>query len=97
MNLARDLYQVNPHFWNLVIALLIFGGMARIAFWRNDNGLRVGGPLAVGLMLLLTFALLTWVDESGWSIKKFSGWAVFLIAEAVLILAINAWRKSKRE
>jgi hypothetical protein len=97
MNPARDLYQANPHFWNLVIALLIFGGMARIAFWRNDNGLRVGGPLAVGLMLLLTFALLTWADESGWLIKKYGGWAALLIAEAVLILAINAWRKSKRE
>ena len=97
MNPARDLYQANPQFWNLVIALLIFGGMARIAFWRNDHGMRVGGPLAVGLMLLLTFALLVWADDNGWTIKKFGGWAAFIVTEAVLLLVLNAWRKSKRE
>ena len=65
MNPLRDIYQANPGLWNLAIALLIFGGMARIAFWRKDVGMRVGGPLAVGLMLLLSFALLIWADDNG--------------------------------
>ena len=37
---------------------LVFGGLGRIAFWRDEDGLRVGGMLATGIALLFTIAII---------------------------------------
>jgi len=58
---------------HFVIGLLVFGGLGRIAFWRNEDGLRVGGMLAVGLALLLTIAIIIWADENG---RRISEWGL---------------------
>ena len=71
MDLLQDIYHTHPGFCNAAIALLIFGGMGRIAFWRDQDGLRVGGMLATGLALLLSVALLIWADEHHRCIQEF--------------------------
>jgi hypothetical protein len=96
MDLLQDIYHTHPGFCNAAIALLIFGGMGRIAFWRDQDGLRVGGMLATGLALLLSVALLIWADEHHRCIQEFGPWAVFLLIETIIILALNARRKAKR-
>lgn len=91
-----DLYRANPELWHVLIGLLIFGGVARIAFWREEDGLRLGGPLALGLSLLLTIALSTWAEENQYRIESLGGWAAFILIEAILVLFFSFRRKAKR-
>ena len=81
---------------NAVILLLVFGGMARVAFWREHDGLHVGGPLALGLAGLLTVALIKWANMEGRTITEFGPLAAFIMVEAVLIMGWAAFRKSPR-
>ena len=70
--------------------------MGRIAWWREADGLHVGGPLAVGLALLLTVALLKWARAEGRTIEEFGPLAAFVIVEAIMIMGWAAFRKSLR-
>ena len=79
----------------IVIGLLVFGGMGRIAFWRERDGMRVGGMLATGLALLLTCALLTWAAQYALTIAALGPWAALILLEAILILALNSRRRTK--
>ena len=92
----ENFYDLHTGLCNAVILLLVFGGLARIAFWREHDGLRVGGPLAVGLAGLLTVALLKWSRAEGRSIVEFGPLAAFVVVEAILIMGWAAFRKSSR-
>ena len=94
MDFLRETYYQNPGLYNCIIGLLIFGGLGRIAFWRDYDGLRVGGPLAVGLALLLTLAILIWADENNRTIQEFGPYAAGLVVGAIITMGINAFRKS---
>lgn len=94
MDFLNSTYYQNPGLYNVIIGLLIFYGLGRVAFWRNADGLRVGGPLAVGLGLLLTIALVTWAHDNGRVIQEFGPMAGGLIAGAIITMGINAFRKS---
>jgi hypothetical protein len=96
MTIVESFYAAHQVICNVVILVLVFGGMARIAFWRDRDGLRVGGPLALGLTALLTVAALTWAREQGRSITEFGPWAAFILLEAIVILGWAAFRKSTR-
>ena len=96
MDPILHIYYGNPGLWNTVMALLIFGGLGRIAFWRDTDGLYVGGPLAIGLAMLLSVALLIWARDNQRYIEEFGPWAVFLIIQAILLLGANAWHKARR-
>ena len=89
-------YDQHQGLCNVIILLLVFGGMARIAFWREHDGLHVGGPLALGLAGLLTVALLKWATAEGRTITEFGPLAAFIMVEAVLIMGWAAFRKSLR-
>ena len=89
-------YNQHPGLCNTIILILVFGGMARIAFWREHDGLHVGGPLAIGLALLLTVALLKWARAEGRTIDEFGPLAAFVVIEAILIMGWAAFRKSLR-
>ena len=68
MDLAYEIesfYSLHTGLCNATILILVFWGMARVAFWRDVDGLRVGGPLAIGLAGLLTVALLKWSRAEG--------------------------------
>ena len=91
------LYFAHQGLWNTIILVLVFGGMARIAFWREHDGLRVGGPLALGLALLLTLATLQWSREEGRRIAEVGPIAAFVIVQAILIMCWAALRKSTRD
>lgn len=93
MDFLRETYYQSPSFYNCIIGLLIFGGIGRVAYWRDQDGLRVGGPLAVGLALLLTLAILIWADENGRTIQEFGPYAAGLVVGAIIITGINALRK----
>jgi hypothetical protein len=97
MNFLQDTYYQNPGLWNVVMGLLVFGGLGRIAFWRKEDGMRVGGPLAVGLALLLTIAIIVWAHEKGHTIQEFGPWAAGLVWGAIITLGISAFRKAGRE
>ena len=97
MDFLQETYFKNPGLWNLIMGLLIFGGLGRIAFWRRDEGLRVGGMLAVGLAALLTIAIIVWAHENGRTIQEFGPWAAGLICGAIITLGISAFRKAGRE
>jgi hypothetical protein len=92
---VESFYDLHPGICNTIILVLVFGGMARIAFWREHDGLRVGGPLAIGLGMLLTVALLKWARAGGRSIVEFGPLAAFVIVEAILIMGWAAFRKSR--
>lgn len=92
----EQLYAQHQGLWTSVILILVFGGLARIAFWREQDGLRVGGPLAIGLALLLTLALLKWAAQNARTLSELGPWAAFVIVEAILIMAWAAFRKSSR-
>ena len=95
MDFMQDVYGQNQSLWHFVMAALIFGGIGRIAFWRDYDGLRVGGMLATGLAMLLTIALLTWAAENHRQISEFGPWAAALVGWAIIITALNAHRKSR--
>jgi len=95
MDPLQTFYSANSGWCNVAIAVLVFGGMARIAFWRDSDGLRVGGMLAVGLAFLLAVSLLAWASETGRSITDLGPWAAGLLLEAIIIMGLNARRKSK--
>ena len=97
MGFLQDTYYQNPGLCNVVIGLLIFGGLGRIAFWRNADGMRVGGPLAVGLALLLTVAIIVWAGQNGRLIEEFGPFAAGLVVMAIIMLGVRAWTKSGRE
>ena len=97
MDFLQETYYQNPGLWNVVIGVLIFGGLGRIAFWRRDEGLRVGAPLAIGLAGLLTIAIIVWAYENGHVIQEFGPWAVGLIILALIALGIHAFRKAGHE
>ena len=96
LTFVETVYNQHPGLCNTIILLLVFGGMGRIAFWREHDGLHVGGPLAVGLALLLTVALLKWARTEGRTIGEFGPLAAFIIVEAILIMGWAAFRKSLR-
>ena len=95
MDPIKDFYAANENLCNLVIALFVFGGMARIAFWRACDGMKVSWPLVTGLALLLSLSLLSWANENGRSITDLGPWAAFILLEALLLLVLNAHRKSE--
>ena len=94
MDFLRETYYQNPGLYNVIMGLLIFGGLGRIAFWRDGYGLSIGGPLAVGLALLLTLAIIIWSEENGRTIQEFGPYAAGLVVGAIIMLGINAFRKS---
>ena len=96
ITLAESLYTHHEGLCNAVILLLVFGGMARLAFWREHDGLRVGGPLALGLAGLLTVALLKWARVESRDVAEFGPLAAFVVVEAILIMGWAAFRKSTR-
>lgn len=96
MNFIQDVYAPNSSLWHFVMAVLIFVGIGRIAFWRDYDGLRVGGMLATGLAMMLTIALLTWAAENHRRIEEFGPWAAALMGWAIIITALNAHRKSRK-
>ena len=96
LTFVETFYGAHTGLCNTAILLLVFGGMARIAFWREHDGLHVGGPLAVGLALLLTVALLKWARTEGRTIDEFGPMAAFIVIEAILIMGWAAFRKSLR-
>ena len=93
---VETLYSQHEGLCNTVILILVFGGMGRIAFWREHDGLRVGGPLAIGLAALLTVAALTWARQEGKSVADLGPWAAFIIVQAILIMGWAAFRKSTK-
>lgn len=95
MDILTDYYLAHQGMAHLVIGLLIFGGLGRIAFWREHDGLNVGGPLAVGLALLLTVAIILWADENGRRIQEFGSFAAGLVVMAVGILGWRAFTNSR--
>ena len=97
MSFLHQTYYQNQGLCNVVIAALIFYGMARVAFWRRDDGLRVGGPLALGLAGLLTIALIVWADENGRRIQEFGPWAAGIVIGAVITMGLQGFRKAGRE
>jgi len=97
MEFLQETYYQNEGLWNVVIAALVFFGLARVAFWRREDGLRVGGPLAVGLAALLTVAIIVWADENGRAIQEVGPWAAGLIVGAVITLGLQAFRKAGHE
>jgi uncharacterized membrane protein len=94
MEFLNSTYFQNPGLYNLIIGILIFYGLGRVAFWRERDGLHVGAPLAVGLGLLLTVAIIVWAHENGRVIQEFGPLAAGLVVGAILTLGINAFRKS---
>ena len=96
ISLIESFYDLHPSLCNSVILVLVFGGMARLAFWRNEDGLHVGGPLALGLAGLLTVALLKWAHANGKTITEFGPLAALVVVEAILIMGWAAFRKSTR-
>ena len=97
MEFLQHTYYQNPGLYNLIIAGLIFYGLGRIAFWQKDNGLQVGGPLAMGLAGLLTIALIVWADENGRQIDEFGPWAAGIVIGAIATLGLQGFRKAGRE
>ena len=97
MEFLQDTYYQNPGLYNLIIAGLIFYGLARIAFWRNDTGLHIGGPLAIGLAALLTIALIVWADENRRRISEFGPYAAGIVIGGILTLGLQGFRKAGRE
>jgi hypothetical protein len=97
MNFLQDTYYQNPGFCNVVMGLLVFGGLGRIAFWRREDGMRVGGPLAVGLALLLTIAIIVWGAQNGHAIQDLGPFAAGLVVMAIIMLGVRAWSKSSHE
>ena len=96
ITIIESFYEQHTGLCNVVILLLVFGGMGRLAFWREHDGLRVGGPLALGLAALLTVALLRWARVEGRSIVELGPWAAFILIEAILVMGWAAFRKSTR-
>lgn len=94
MDFLRETYYQNPGLYNCVIGLLIFGGLGRIAFWRDGEGLSIGGPLAVGLAILLTLAIMIWADENHRVIQEFGPWAAGIVAGAIITLGWQGFRKA---
>lgn len=92
----ESIYLQHQGLCHAIILVLVFGGMARLAFWREHDGLHVGGPLAVGLGLLLTVAALQWAREEGRRIAELGPLAVLVLVQVVLIMAWAAFRKSTR-
>jgi len=97
MGFLQDTYYQNPGLWNVVMGLLVFGGLGRIAFWRREDGMRVGGPLAIGLALLLTIAIIVWAAQNGHAIQKIGPFAAGLVVMAIIMLGVRAWSKSGHE
>ena len=95
MNILNEYYYPNQGLCHFVIGLLVFGGLGRIAFWRNEDGLRVGGMLAVGLALLLTVAIIIWADENARTISEFGSFGDGLVTMAIFILGFRAFTKSR--
>ncbi len=92
----ENFYNLHQGLCNAVILVLVFGGMARIAFWREADGLKVGGPLALGLGMLLTVAMLKWARLEGRTISELGPLAAFVLVQAILIMGWAALRKSSR-
>jgi hypothetical protein len=95
VDILNEYYYPNQGLCHFVIGLLVFGGLGRIAFWRNEDGLRVGGMLAVGLALLLTIAIIIWADENGRRISEWGSYAAGIVTMAILILGYRAFTKSR--
>ncbi len=95
MNPLTDVYDIQPGLWHVVIGLLVFGGMARLAFWRDRYGMRIAAPLVVGLALLLTVSILSWARENGRRIQELGPWAALVLIQAIILVITNARRKAK--
>jgi hypothetical protein len=95
MDVLGDFYYPNQGLCHFVIGLLVFGGLGRIAFWRDSDGLRVGGMLATGLALLLTIAIIIWAGDNGRAISELGPFAAGLLVASVGILGFRAFTKSR--
>lgn len=94
--LLETVYDQHETLCNAGILILVFTGMGRIAFWRDREGLTVGGPLTIGLGLLLTIALMKWANTEGHTISELGPWAAVILIEAIVILGWAAFWKSTK-
>jgi hypothetical protein len=99
MELTASAYIQATHqgFGHAYFPVLAFGGRAPVAFRREHDGLRVGGPLALGLALMLPLAALQWSREEGRRIALLDPFADFVIAQAMLSMCCAALRKGTRD
>lgn len=95
MEFLQETYYRNPGLYNVIIGLLVFGGLGRIAFWRNEDGLRVGGMLAAGLALLLTIAIVVWAHDNGRTIDEWGPFGAGLVTASIVMLGWRAFTKSR--
>ena len=96
ISFLETFYDLHTGLCNTVILILVFAGMGRLAFWRDHEGLKVGGSLAIGLGLLLTVALMKWADAEGRTILELGPWAAIILLEAIVILGWAAFWKSTK-
>lgn len=96
LTLIENVYDQHTTLCNAGILILVFTGMGRIAFWRDREGLTVGGPLTIGLGLLLTIALMKWASAEGRTIVELGPWAAIILLEAIVILGWAAFWKSTK-
>lgn len=96
MDFLHQTYFEHPGLYNVLIGGLVFFGLGRVAFWRDYDGMRVGGPLAIGLAALLTVALIVWAAENGRQIQEFGPWAAGIVVGAIITLGWQGFRKAGR-
>lgn len=95
MDSLLDLYRCHTDQIDGLLALAIFLGLARIAFWSPRCGFRLSGPLVVGLTGMLSLSLLLWAEKTGHSLIELGPLAALAVAGAVVIMLLNAATNSR--
>ncbi len=92
MDTILEFYQQNKTWIEPLTFILIFAGVARIAF--NGKG---SLALITGLCLLLTFSFLRWSHEHDW---HFQDWGVFgfiIVTLAIVVCGVNFILRSRTQ
>jgi len=90
MELIIDFYQQNSNWLEPLVFILIFFGIALLAFKGRGSI-----PLVVGISLLLSVSFIIWARENGWHLQDWGIFGFILITLSIVVCAVNFVLRSR--
>jgi len=92
MEIIINFYNQNAHFLEPLIFILIFAGVAQMAFRGRGSA-----PLIIGLCLLLSFSFLIWARENDWRLQDWGIFGFIIITLSIVLCAVNFILRSRTQ
>jgi len=90
MELIIDFYQQNSNWLEPLVFILIFFGIALMAFKGRGST-----PLVLGISLLLSISFIIWAREHEWHLQDWGIFGFIIVTLSIVVCAVNFVLRSR--